>query len=490
MTAAERAAETGDEQVGATQDSDSPIAIVLSGGGFRGAYQAGVLRALAEANISISALSGTSIGALNATVFAGHGAKQLYSEWEERGSTWRSLRPSALGVPIRSIALVLQLLFMWPFLIRHLYLRIKREDSGLYRFFDRLLSCRVSATQVNNDNWAFSPHVLAFMTVQMLVMVSAAIYLGDVRAPSWLWWATFVACGGLLLGFIWIGDVGTLFQPFWRLPSFLEIRFGGLLPSTETASNDPQVPTWVCASGLAHLCDWTDVRSCEYPFPVNSTGTAASGARAIARGDMSVALVCHIAPVYQRISALDSSTRLAFVRGSAAIPMGVVPSARLIGPAADGRKHKYLWDGGLVDNVPIYPLWMAGYRDILVIDIGVRPFQLSGMAKNLHWIHRIQFNWKHSDAISELTRRILIRRKGRKNAMATWNEVGRHLDAIESRQFASHPLPNVEILRIPDRRFMRLKTVVARRHEVKELLLIGYNDGLTYATTRRAGGAR
>ena len=40
--------------------------LVLAGGGMRGAYQVGVWNALQELNIHISAVAGTSIGAINA----------------------------------------------------------------------------------------------------------------------------------------------------------------------------------------------------------------------------------------------------------------------------------------------------------------------------------------------------------------------------------------------------------------------------------------
>ncbi|ELV08893.1 Hypothetical protein F387_00286 [Wohlfahrtiimonas chitiniclastica SH04] len=44
--------------------------LVLSGGGAKGAYQVGVLKALAELDINIEAISGASIGALNGSVIA------------------------------------------------------------------------------------------------------------------------------------------------------------------------------------------------------------------------------------------------------------------------------------------------------------------------------------------------------------------------------------------------------------------------------------
>lgn len=52
--------------------SGEPVGLVLSGGGAKGAYEVGVWRALAEAGIvrDVAAISGTSIGSLNAALFA------------------------------------------------------------------------------------------------------------------------------------------------------------------------------------------------------------------------------------------------------------------------------------------------------------------------------------------------------------------------------------------------------------------------------------
>lgn len=46
------------------------IAVVFSGGGAKGAYQAGIVRALAELGIEVVAVSGASIGSLNAAILA------------------------------------------------------------------------------------------------------------------------------------------------------------------------------------------------------------------------------------------------------------------------------------------------------------------------------------------------------------------------------------------------------------------------------------
>ncbi|MEG0753106.1 MAG: patatin-like phospholipase family protein, partial [Angelakisella sp.] len=60
------------------------IGLVLSGGGAKGAYQIGTFRALAQLNMvqQVTAVSGCSIGALNALLFAGGGEEQWTAAWE------------------------------------------------------------------------------------------------------------------------------------------------------------------------------------------------------------------------------------------------------------------------------------------------------------------------------------------------------------------------------------------------------------------------
>ncbi|MDB1145294.1 MAG: patatin-like phospholipase family protein [Alcaligenaceae bacterium] len=71
--------------------SHHKIGLVLSGGGAKGAYQVGVIRALAEYGIPISCVSGASIGALNGTIVASadhltQAAEQLEAIWVEAAS--------------------------------------------------------------------------------------------------------------------------------------------------------------------------------------------------------------------------------------------------------------------------------------------------------------------------------------------------------------------------------------------------------------------
>ena len=72
--------------------NEAPFGLVLSGGGAKGAYQAGVVKALAELDIEVVAVAGASIGALNGAVVAAapnlkEAANRLGEIWEELANT-------------------------------------------------------------------------------------------------------------------------------------------------------------------------------------------------------------------------------------------------------------------------------------------------------------------------------------------------------------------------------------------------------------------
>jgi NTE family protein len=62
----------------------SSIGLVLSGGGAKGAYQAGIIKALAEMDVPLAAISGASIGALNGAVVSSSGSLRDAAERLEK----------------------------------------------------------------------------------------------------------------------------------------------------------------------------------------------------------------------------------------------------------------------------------------------------------------------------------------------------------------------------------------------------------------------
>ena len=82
------------------------VGLVLSGGGARGAFEAGVVAAMEDARLVIEAVSGTSAGAVNAAgLAAGFSADRLAALWagladtdvyRQRRDVWNLVRPAAL----------------------------------------------------------------------------------------------------------------------------------------------------------------------------------------------------------------------------------------------------------------------------------------------------------------------------------------------------------------------------------------------------------
>src|SRR6266850_2733004 len=60
---------------------DAPMVLVLSGGGAKGAYEAGVAAAFVERGLPVRLVAGSSAGALNAAMIASGRADQLESMW-------------------------------------------------------------------------------------------------------------------------------------------------------------------------------------------------------------------------------------------------------------------------------------------------------------------------------------------------------------------------------------------------------------------------
>ena len=67
----------------APKNKDAPYALVLGGGGTKGAYQIGTWRALREIGVSFEAITGASVGALNAGLIAQDGYELALEVWND-----------------------------------------------------------------------------------------------------------------------------------------------------------------------------------------------------------------------------------------------------------------------------------------------------------------------------------------------------------------------------------------------------------------------
>jgi predicted acylesterase/phospholipase RssA len=73
------------------------IAVVLSGGGARGAYEAGVLLAFQDARLPTHILAATSIGSINAASYASH-SPGIVGNAEHMVQSWSEVTPAAVGI--------------------------------------------------------------------------------------------------------------------------------------------------------------------------------------------------------------------------------------------------------------------------------------------------------------------------------------------------------------------------------------------------------
>jgi predicted acylesterase/phospholipase RssA len=79
------------------QNFSGRIAAVLSGGGARGAYEAGALLAFQDAQLPTHILTATSVGSINAGSYASHSDTQVGNA-ESLVETWFGLIPPAVGI--------------------------------------------------------------------------------------------------------------------------------------------------------------------------------------------------------------------------------------------------------------------------------------------------------------------------------------------------------------------------------------------------------
>src|SRR5579871_3060695 len=75
----------------------SRVGVVLSGGGARGAYEAGVLMAFQDAEVPTHIIAASSVGSINAASYAAH-STGLIGSADSLVESWLDLTPSTLGI--------------------------------------------------------------------------------------------------------------------------------------------------------------------------------------------------------------------------------------------------------------------------------------------------------------------------------------------------------------------------------------------------------
>ncbi|MGH9634370.1 MAG: patatin-like phospholipase family protein [Candidatus Angelobacter sp.] len=172
----------------------SRVGVVLSGGGARGAYEAGVLMAFQDAQVPTHIIAATSVGSINAASYAAH-AEGLVGKAEHLIDAWLDLTPATLGIDwSRYIFLLAGLIAASAGVGNFLWLWM--QDRGIF---------------LQTSHPRFTWFALAIAGISILLFADKLSYIGYVgvkyvRKHDWEpdWRKTWVSIGAnvLVWGFI------------------------------------------------------------------------------------------------------------------------------------------------------------------------------------------------------------------------------------------------------------------------------------------------
>lgn len=385
------------------------IGIVLSGGGLKGAYQIGVMRVLLEAGIKPVAVSGASAGALNAMLFAilvPSRAEEFWREHVIRRKPFRVHIPSLLA---RGAALA----SMWfPLLLHYSFSRIQRSA-----FPQHFLEEHVSP-QGRTSLYQRTGLYAQSMSITAMVLLLWGIWQGlgpivlpaeSVRPVGYMLVALLllsIIVGPRLWGVLEKGNVAALRNHISKLTR------DALRESLGTARYD----MIVTVAEQRNVFDYDDL-GCYRPQGI--FWGSWTFARAVARSAFVAVARPRFVPTYCHFDAPGIRQSLKTLVASAALPAGIFGYV-----LHDGRR---LWDGGLADNCPVFPLLPLDLDAVIVVDIGTRKARLP---EDIHGVGRLlRLAATDSAHLARIATRYLDRFKGQDFDDATEAMRGR-LDRI------------------------------------------------------------
>lgn len=149
----------------------SKYGLVLSGGGAKGAYQVGIIKALAEMDIQIEAVAGASIGALNGAIIACadntlDASKRLQSIWQTLGDEKIFQFGSSTSATIQRLA---------PQIILGLAAGLKIHPTG--RFISIILSQFINSSPAIFEDSPLKKIMLKYLDMDKLNLSGLPFYV-------------------------------------------------------------------------------------------------------------------------------------------------------------------------------------------------------------------------------------------------------------------------------------------------------------------------
>lgn len=425
------------------------VGLVLSGGGGKGAYEIGCWRALCESGVRIGAVSGTSVGALNAALVA-------QGDLEEARELWSQITAKdVFKLTFHRVPALLLRLFLLPGLI---YFR--RSTRGKREL-----------------DWLFFKGGLFVLLVVVIPVIAIALASGsaewsDARAVLLYYLVLLLVVGGPIAGWFWM-EKRNLFvldnQPLKEtIARYLD----------PDAVGDSEVVAIVTAAKGVEFFDP------EHP-----------ASEMVEAGGMYYQYPCtsrEYLPVYKRLNGRTPDQIAELLLGSTSLPFGIFPNREL---------NDAGWlDGGLADNTPVLPLIELGCDPIVVVHLDHQV----GKSRDLSRIDEMV-----GEKVGDLERKREIEGESAENLRAFIARYGSRVEFTDWPDFGAeeHPKPRRPLPRfvhlVPSRRLGGLLrgTLRFRPGRARWLMKLGYEDtrkslagkGLVpltrrQATARRIGG--
>ena len=333
--------------------------LVLQGGGAKGAFQYGVLKELHSAGFEFDVISGTSVGALNASLVATDSWDQGDLLWTnlslKSAFSWRKFSSIYTAISLPGI-----LFFGWA--TNQFEEAIGRPVSFVFALVASLPSLAFIGwlSLVVLDSTSLYERI--FLGVWLLALACFAV-VGMFKKQSW--YRPTVTIGFATLLPLWLGMAFFQGLPVLKFISGAPLESAGftalsLSPilmivglihryfNVSLLSNSPlNVVVTAVASRpfLRPLLATTAELVPEYVDPDYF------GYTRVQRGPLWVPVLrSGFLPQYNRIDTMTTHDAVAALLASAALPLGIVPNVLL-------KKNKArVVDGGLADNIPWQPL--------------------------------------------------------------------------------------------------------------------------------------
>jgi hypothetical protein len=297
--------------------------LVLEGGGAKGAYQVGCLRAFQEHDIKFDAIAGTSIDALNGTLLSSGKLDEGTAYWSAL-SVRRAVKPRWRFIPV----------------------------------FPLILLYTASYYHNHHDTQAGFVGTPTGRSIGTALFLSLVI-CGVVAIQGGVAYATLAALVGFLL--LWLPWLAYYALRMMRFSVLTPSPLASFLEEVVTSTDTLKIPLYVTATDHANGFDP------DHPMLFLGKTIDDRVVQKAIEGEYAY-------PNYLKINGMALSTQRDLLLASAALPLGIFPSIHV-----DSKEYV---DGGMADNLPIFPLVTLEQCSEVVV-VALRPTQEDSLLT--HW---------------------------------------------------------------------------------------------------------